>query len=58
LAAHIITVYKLDRIGRSTARVASIAEGLTYRGIHIRRTSDGAADADQKDDAPDARDLR
>ncbi|KAB1887909.1 hypothetical protein F6W70_05660 [Microbacterium maritypicum] len=53
-----ITVYKLDRIGRATAHFASITADLTYRGIHIRSTSDGPADADQKDDAPDARDLR
>lgn len=37
----IITVYKLDRIGRSTAHVASLIEDLTHRGIHLRSISDG-----------------
>jgi DNA invertase Pin-like site-specific DNA recombinase len=37
----IITVYKLDRIGGSTAHVASLLEELTQRGVHIRSLSDG-----------------
>lgn len=37
----IITVYKLDRIGRSTAHVASLIADLTERGIYIRSISDG-----------------
>lgn len=37
----IITVYKLDRIGRSTAHIASLIDDLTHRGIHIRSISDG-----------------
>ncbi|MFF7292013.1 recombinase family protein [Microbacterium sp. NPDC008134] len=37
----VITVYKLDRIGRSTAHVASLLEELTQRGVHIRSLSDG-----------------
>jgi len=36
-----ITVYKLDRIGRSTAHVASLIADLTQRGIFIRSISDG-----------------
>lgn len=37
----VITVYKLDRIGRSTAHVAALIEDLTHRGIRIRSISDG-----------------
>lgn len=37
----VITVYKLDRIGRSTAHVASLIANLTARGIFIRSISDG-----------------
>lgn len=37
----VITVYKLDRIGRSTAHIASLIESLTQRGVHIRSISDG-----------------
>ena len=41
LPGDFITVYKLDRIGRSTAHVASLIESLTQRGIHIRSIGDG-----------------
>lgn len=37
----VITVYKLDRIGRSTAHVAALLEELSRRGVHIRSLSDG-----------------
>ena len=37
----IITVYKLDRLGRSTAHVAQLIEELTARGIHIHSVGDG-----------------
>ncbi|MGH8953703.1 MAG: recombinase family protein [Microbacterium sp.] len=37
----VVTVYKLDRIGRSTAHVAALIEELTQRGVHIRSLSDG-----------------
>lgn len=37
----IITVYKLDRLGRSTAYVAQLIEELTARGIHIHSVADG-----------------
>lgn len=36
-----IVVYKLDRIGRSTAHVASLLADLTERGIFIESISDG-----------------
>lgn len=36
-----MTVYKLDRIGRSTAHVASLIADLTQRDIFIRSISDG-----------------
>ncbi|CAH0158691.1 DNA-invertase hin [Microbacterium sp. Bi98] len=36
-----ITVYKLDRLGRSTAHVASLIADLTERGIFIESVSDG-----------------
>jgi len=36
-----ITVYKLDRLGRSTAHVASLIADLTERGIYIESVSDG-----------------
>ncbi|MFS0852556.1 recombinase family protein [Microbacterium sp. 179-I 3D4 NHS] len=37
----VITVYKLDRIGRSTAHVASLIADLAERGIFIRSIGDG-----------------
>lgn len=37
----IITVYKLDRLGRSTAHVATLIHDLTERGIHIHSVGDG-----------------
>jgi DNA invertase Pin-like site-specific DNA recombinase len=36
-----IVVYKLDRIGRSTAHVASLIAELTERGVFIESISDG-----------------
>lgn len=36
-----IVVYKLDRIGRSTAHVAALIADLTERGIFIESVSDG-----------------
>lgn len=36
-----ITVYKLDRLGRSTAHVASLIADLTEKGIFIESVSDG-----------------
>ncbi|MCC2030342.1 recombinase family protein [Microbacterium sp. YMB-B2] len=36
-----ITVYKLDRLGRSTAHVASLIADLTERGVFIESISDG-----------------
>lgn len=36
-----IVVYKLDRLGRSTAHVASLIAGLTDQGIFIESISDG-----------------
>lgn len=36
-----IVVYKLDRIGRSTAHVATLIQDLTERGIHIQSVGDG-----------------
>jgi DNA invertase Pin-like site-specific DNA recombinase len=36
-----ITVYKLDRLGRSTAHVAKLIADLTERGIFIESVSDG-----------------
>jgi DNA invertase Pin-like site-specific DNA recombinase len=36
-----IVVYKLDRLGRSTAHVASLIADLTKRGIFIESVSDG-----------------
>lgn len=36
-----IVVYKLDRIGRSTAHVATLIHDLTERGIHIQSIADG-----------------
>lgn len=36
-----ITVYKLDRLGRSTAHVAALIADLTERGIYIESLSDG-----------------
>ncbi|ARJ06489.1 DNA-invertase [Cnuibacter physcomitrellae] len=36
-----IVVYKLDRIGRSTAHVASLLADLTERGVFIESISDG-----------------
>lgn len=37
----VITVYKLDRLGRSTAHVAQLIEDLTARGIHVHSIGDG-----------------
>ncbi len=37
----VITVYKLDRLGRSTAHVAQLIEDLTARGIHLHSIADG-----------------
>lgn len=36
-----ITVYKLDRLGRSTAHVAGLIQYLTERGIFVESLSDG-----------------
>jgi len=36
-----IVVFKLDRLGRSTAHVAALVEDLTKRGIFIESISDG-----------------
>ncbi|WP_213817027.1 recombinase family protein [Glaciihabitans sp. dw_435] len=36
-----IVVYKLDRLGRSTAHVAALIEELTHRGIFIESIADG-----------------
>jgi len=36
-----ITVYKLDRLGRSTAHVAGLIQHLTERGIFVESLSDG-----------------
>lgn len=36
-----VVVYKLDRLGRSTAHVATLIEDLTKRGIFVRSVSDG-----------------
>jgi len=36
-----IVVYKLDRLGRSTAHVAGLIHDLTEHGIYIQSTSDG-----------------
>lgn len=36
-----LVVYKLDRIGRSTAHVAQLLADLTARGIYIESVSDG-----------------
>ena len=36
-----ITVYKLDRLGRSTAHVAKLIADLTEKGIFIESVSDG-----------------
>lgn len=36
-----VVVYKLDRLGRSTAHVATLIEDFTDRGISIRSISDG-----------------
>ncbi|MDQ4214073.1 recombinase family protein [Microbacterium capsulatum] len=40
-AGDTIIVWKLDRIGRSTAHVISLIHDLTARGVHIRSISDG-----------------
>lgn len=40
-----IVVYKLDRIGRSTAHVAKLIADLTDRGIFIESVSDGLSSA-------------
>lgn len=39
--ADTIVVYKLDRLGRSTAHVAALIEDLTQRGIFIESIADG-----------------
>ncbi|WP_336653276.1 MULTISPECIES: recombinase family protein [unclassified Leucobacter] len=40
-AGDTIVVYKLDRLGRSTAHVAGLIEELTQRGIFIESVGDG-----------------
>lgn len=40
-AGDVVTVYKLDRLGRSTAHVASLIEDLTSRGVHVHSIGDG-----------------
>ena len=37
----VVTVYKLDRLGRSTAHVVTLLHELTERGVHVRSLSDG-----------------
>lgn len=36
-----VVVYKLDRIGRSTAHVAQLLADLTEQGVHVESISDG-----------------
>lgn len=36
-----VVVYKLDRLGRSTAHVAGLIEDLTQQGVYIESVSDG-----------------
>ncbi|GAA1523075.1 DNA invertase Pin-like site-specific DNA recombinase [Microbacterium ginsengiterrae] len=40
-AGDTVVVYKLDRLGRSTAHVASLIADLTERGVFIESISDG-----------------
>lgn len=40
-AGDTVVVYKLDRLGRSTAHVAALIEDLTQRGVYIESLSDG-----------------